>query len=87
MTVRGRTRSSPCRGRQVCGVELKLAGQNGEDLAHDSKSVAELKVRGNWVVSGYFKGEGGNVVDDKAGSAPATSPPSIRMVMSSSRTA
>ena len=27
-------------------------------------SVGELKVRGNWVISGYFKGEGGKVVDD-----------------------
>jgi len=26
-------------GRQVCGVELKLAGQNGEDLPHDGKAV------------------------------------------------
>jgi len=52
-------------GRQVCGVELKLAGQNGEDLPHDGKAVGELKVRGNWVISGYFKGEGGQVVDDK----------------------
>jgi acyl-CoA synthetase (AMP-forming)/AMP-acid ligase II len=52
-------------GRQVCGVELKLAGRNGEDLPHDGKSVGELKVRGNWVISGYFKGEGGNVVDDQ----------------------
>ena len=32
-------------------------------LPHDGKSVGELKVRGNWVVSGYFKGEGGKVVD------------------------
>jgi acyl-CoA synthetase (AMP-forming)/AMP-acid ligase II len=52
-------------GRQVCGVELKLAGPNGEGLPHDGKSVGELKVRGNWVISGYFKGEGGNVVDDQ----------------------
>ena len=27
-------------------------------------SVGELKVRGNWVISGYFKGEGGQVVDE-----------------------
>ena len=51
-------------GRQVYGVELKLGGQNGEDLPHDGNAVGELKVRGNWVISGYFKNEGGNVVDD-----------------------
>ena len=33
-------------------------------LPHDGKSVGQLEVRGNWVISGYFKGEGGKVVDD-----------------------
>ena len=50
-------------GRQVYGVELKVVGRDGQDLPHDGKSVGELKVRGNWVISGYFKGEGGVVVD------------------------
>jgi acyl-CoA synthetase (AMP-forming)/AMP-acid ligase II len=50
-------------GRQVCGVELKLVGRDGQDVPHDGVSVGELKVRGNWVISGYFKGEGGQVVD------------------------
>jgi len=50
-------------GRQVYGVELKLAGADGETLPHDGRSVGELKVRGNWVISGYFKNEGGQVVD------------------------
>ena len=51
-------------GRQMYGVELKLADPDGKDLPHDGKAVGELKVRGNWVVSGYFKGEGGQVVDE-----------------------
>jgi len=50
-------------GRQIYGVELKLADPDGKDLPHDGKAVGELKVRGNWVLSGYFKGEGGQVVD------------------------
>ena len=50
-------------GRQIYGVELKLVGKDGQDLPHDGVSVGELKVRGNWVISGYFKGEGGQVVD------------------------
>ena len=37
---------------------------DGEALPHDGKAVGELKVRGNWVISGYFKGEGGQVVDE-----------------------
>jgi len=51
-------------GRQVFGVDLKLAGRDGTELPHDGVSVGELKVRGNWVISGYFKGEGGEVVDE-----------------------
>ena len=51
-------------GRQMYGIELKLVGKEGEDLPHDGTSVGELKVRGNWVISGYFKGEGGQVVDE-----------------------
>jgi fatty-acyl-CoA synthase len=51
-------------GRQVYGVDLKLTGRDGRDLPHDGASVGELKVRGNWVISGYFKGEGGRVVDE-----------------------
>ncbi|MCZ7653227.1 MAG: hypothetical protein M5R42_01545 [Rhodocyclaceae bacterium] len=31
-------------------------------------------MRGPWIVSGYFKGEGGNVLREAAGSPLATSP-------------
>jgi acyl-CoA synthetase (AMP-forming)/AMP-acid ligase II len=51
-------------GRQVYGVEMKLVGADGQTLPHDGRSAGELKVRGNWVISGYFKGEGGQVVDE-----------------------
>jgi acyl-CoA synthetase (AMP-forming)/AMP-acid ligase II len=51
-------------GRQVFGIDLKLVGRDGSDLPNDGVSVGELKVRGNWVISGYFKGEGGEVVDE-----------------------
>lgn len=50
-------------GRQMYGVELKLADPDGKPLPHDGVTIGELKVRGNWVVSGYFKGEGGKVLD------------------------
>jgi acyl-CoA synthetase (AMP-forming)/AMP-acid ligase II len=50
-------------GRQIFGIDLKLVGRDGGDLPHDGVSVGELKVRGNWVISGYFKGEGGPAVD------------------------
>jgi acyl-CoA synthetase (AMP-forming)/AMP-acid ligase II len=71
-------------GRQIFGVELNLLGEDGQRLPHDGKSVGQLKVRGNWVISAYFKGEGGKVVADDgwtmAGSAPETSRPSIPTV-------
>jgi fatty-acyl-CoA synthase len=50
-------------GRPVFGIEVALFGTDGERLAHDGVSVGELKVRGNWVISGYFKGAGGEVLD------------------------
>lgn len=50
-------------GRQMYGVELKLVGADNQALPHDGTAVGELKVRGNWVVSGYFKNEGGHVLD------------------------
>jgi acyl-CoA synthetase (AMP-forming)/AMP-acid ligase II len=33
-------------------------------LPRDGQSVGEIQVRGPWVLSGYFKGAGGKVVDD-----------------------
>ena len=50
-------------GRQVFGIDIKLVGSDGSDLPHDGVSVGELKARGNWVISGYFKGEGAQAVD------------------------
>jgi fatty-acyl-CoA synthase len=50
-------------GRQVYGVELRLIGPNGEALPHDGTTVGELQVRGNWIVSGYFRAEGGSITD------------------------
>ena len=52
-------------GRQVYRRRTEARRRaTGATLPHDGKSVGELKVRGNWVISGYFKGEGGKVVDE-----------------------
>ncbi len=45
-------------GRRVYGVELKLADEEGKRLPHDDIATGELFVRGNAIVSGYFKNEG-----------------------------
>jgi fatty-acyl-CoA synthase len=45
-------------GLPVLGVELKVAGQNGEDLPWDGEHVGELLVRGPWIASSYYKNPG-----------------------------
>lgn len=50
-------------GRAVWGVELKIVDQDGKELPHDGKTYGHLHVRGPWIASGYFKGEGGAVLD------------------------
>jgi fatty-acyl-CoA synthase len=51
-------------GRAVYGVDMKIVGEDGAALPHDGKASGELMVRGPWVVSSYFKGEGGEPLVD-----------------------
>jgi len=41
-------------GHGIFGIEMKVVDEDGKDLPWDGKSSGELKVRGNWVCSGYF---------------------------------
>ena len=50
-------------GRVVYGVELKITDDDGNDLPHDGEAFGHLMVRGPWITNGYFKGEGGEVLD------------------------
>ncbi len=50
-------------GRGVCGVELKIVDESGSRLPWDGKASGEVFVRGPWIASGYFKGEGGDKLD------------------------
>jgi fatty-acyl-CoA synthase len=55
-------------GRAVYGVDMKIIGAEGEELPWDGEHSGELLVRGPWIVSQYFKGEGGDpLVRDTAG--------------------
>jgi len=49
-------------GRPPYGVEMKIVDDSGKELPRDGKSFGDLLVRGPWITSGYFKGEGGNVL-------------------------
>ena len=50
-------------GRGVFGVELKIVDEEGHRLPWDGKAFGEVWVRGPWIASGYFKGEGGERLD------------------------
>jgi len=50
-------------GRAVYGVDMKIVGDDGHEMPRDGKAFGDLKVRGPWITSGYFKGEGGNILD------------------------
>jgi fatty-acyl-CoA synthase len=59
----GRLRELLKQGRVPFGVEMKLTDDAGAPLPHDGRAFGRLKVRGAHVARGYFKGEGGNVLD------------------------
>jgi acyl-CoA synthetase (AMP-forming)/AMP-acid ligase II len=50
-------------GRPLFGVEMKITGDDGRALPHDGKAFGHLMVRGPWISSGYYKAEGGNILD------------------------
>ncbi len=50
-------------GRAIYGVELRIRGEDGASLPQDGSAAGDLLVRGPWVAAGYFKGEGGPVLD------------------------
>ena len=51
-------------GRAAFGVEMKIVADDGSELPRDGRSFGRLLVRGPWIVGRYFKGEGGDAVDD-----------------------
>ena len=41
-------------GRAVPGVELRIVGDDGAELAWDGQSVGELEARGPWITASYY---------------------------------
>jgi fatty-acyl-CoA synthase len=50
-------------GKSVFGAEIKVVDENGATLPRDGVSQGELMVRGQWIVTGYYKGETSPLVD------------------------
>jgi fatty-acyl-CoA synthase len=50
-------------GRLLAGLDLKLVDDAGARLAHDGRTPGRLMVKGPTIASGYFRGEGGEVLD------------------------
>ena len=42
-------------GRAVFGVDMKIVDETGKRLPRDGKSAGELRVRGPWVMGGYYE--------------------------------
>ncbi len=57
-------------GRAIFGVDMKIVGEDGNELPWDGKAYGDLLVKGPWIVADYFKTEGGHpLVKDAAGEA------------------
>ncbi len=44
-------------------MELKITDEDGKPLPHDGQVSGNLFVRGPWIAAGYYRGEGGDVLD------------------------
>jgi fatty-acyl-CoA synthase len=51
-------------GHAIYGVDMKIVDDDGSELPWDGATYGHLLVKGPWVVSGYFRGEGGDVLQD-----------------------
>lgn len=51
-------------GRVIFGVDMKIVDDDGHELPWDGKTYGNLLVKGPWVIEGYFKNEGGDVLED-----------------------
>ena len=54
-------------GRNIFGVEMKIVGDNGNELPWDGVAFGDLKVRGWWVADGYYKQDDNSDTHDEEG--------------------
>ena len=60
LSVEGRMAVQAKQGRAPFGVDIKIVDDDGRELPHDGQAAGQLMVRGPWIISSYFKGEGGD---------------------------
>ena len=51
-------------GRPIFGVDLRVVNDEGEVQPWDGESTGEVRVKGNWICSGYYGIEAGDSHDD-----------------------
>jgi len=51
-------------GHALFGVDMKIVDDEGRELPWDGKTSGNLLVKGQWVIASYFKGEGGDVLEN-----------------------
>ena len=52
-------------GRPPIGVDIKLEDDEGHRLPRDGTTFGKLMVKGPFIAGGYFKGDGGDILDDE----------------------
>jgi fatty-acyl-CoA synthase len=50
-------------GKSVFGIEIKVVDENGATLPRDGVAQGELMVRGEWIITGYYKSDASPLVD------------------------
>src|SRR6202000_2269172 len=51
-------------GRPLPWVELRIVGDDGQEVGWDGESTGEIQVRGPWIASRYFREEDDEKFDD-----------------------
>ncbi len=63
LPLEGRRAIQVKQGRPVFGVDIRIVNDDGEVQPWDGESTGEIRIRGNWVCSGYYKLEGADSHD------------------------
>ncbi|MFZ6675791.1 3-(methylthio)propionyl-CoA ligase [Undibacterium sp. Xuan67W] len=51
-------------GHAIFGVDMKIVDDAGKELPWDGKTYGNLLVKGPWIISSYFKNEGGDILEN-----------------------